>query len=365
MDAANYFDHAATTPIDPEVLEAMLPYLKDEFGNASSLHSWGLRARHAVEIARGHVASLLGCDPQEVFFTSGATEANNWVLQSYHDVAVSPFEHSSIWETARTLGFPSIENEGYKLFEGPQPQELLSVMLVNNETGAILDPPSGGYEHLHRDVTQALGKVAFNLNTAGKRMNFASMSAHKLYGPKGVGALYVRDAEPLEPLLYGGEQEQGLRAGTLNVAGIVGFGAAAKAALDRQEGDHSQATRLRNVVINELQGLSDWKANQHDEQSPFILSLSFLGIEGETLVVEADTAGFAVSSGAACSSRSTEPSHVLTALGIEPEWLGGTIRVSFGRGNTDQSAMLLAKMLKNRVETLRGPDKRPDLGNKL
>lgn len=375
MDAAHYFDHAATTPIEPEVLEAMLPYLREDFGNANSIHSWGMRAHAAVDRAREQLAAHLGCAPDEIVFTSGATEANNWVLQSFHEVAVSPFEHSSVWETAQALGFEMIEASGWSL-DPPAPEcELVSVMTVNNETGAILacpDPrPSGrgpmstanrgeGVK-VHRDITQGLGKIPVDLGA----VDFASMSAHKMYGPKGVGALFIRGGEPLEPLLYGGEQEQGLRAGTLNVPAIVGFGAAAEMARARQSEDFDLAVRLRNTVMDELGRLQDWHANAHTEQSPFILSLSFFGVEGETLVVEADNAGFAVSSGAACSSRSTEPSHVLTALGVEDEWSRGTIRVSFGRANTVESAASLAKVLKTAVENLRNPDKRPGLGNKF
>jgi len=347
---ANYFDNAATTPLDPTALAEMLPYLEDDFGNANSIHAWGQRAHAAVETARQHVADLLRCAPEEVVFTSGATESNNWILKSFSPVTVSPFEHSSVWETAKTLGNRTLANDGYKLFADPE-AELVSVMLVNNETGAVLTPPPT--KRLHRDVTQALGKLPIDLTGVG----YASMSAHKLYGPKGVGALYIRNAVPLGPLLNGGEQEDGLRAGTLNVPAIVGFGTACRLASERMESDLHHVQSLREAVQETLSKVTDYRDNSSESNSPYILSVSFLGVEGETLVVEADAKGYAVSSGAACSSRSNEPSHVLTALGIEPEWLRGTVRVSFSRWNTEEAARDLAKAIAGAVEKLRSRGK--------
>lgn len=349
-----YFDNAATTPIDPRVVEAMQPWLSEGWGNAHSLHEPGRRAMAAVEQAREQVASLLDCYPEEIYFTSGATEANNWVLRGFRKVLVSPLEHSSVREPALALGHSfvpmhrDLPEPAFPTWQQDGAPDLVSLMLVNNEVGAIYpSPPSG--PKLHRDITQALGKIP----TDPTAMDLACFSAHKLYGPKGVGGLYARHGETPEPLLIGGEQEQGRRAGTLNVAAIVGFGAAAEIALDQRAEDMALVKELRQIVLEELSGVSDREVNGGPHISPYILSVSFLGIEGETLVIELDQAGFAISSGAACSSRSTESSHVLTALGLPPEWLRGTVRISFGRFNTKEAARELGMTLKTAVEKIR------------
>ncbi len=353
-DPSRYFDHASTTPLDPLVLEEMRPWLEGGFGNPNSLHSWGRAAAAGVDRARIRVAALLGCEPEEVVFTSGATESNNWVLRAFSRVAVSPFEHSSAKEPAEALGHATLANDGYQIAAPEGVVDLVSVMTVNNETGARLKAPMGPWR-LHRDATQSAGKVPLEV----REWFSASVSAHKFYGPKGVGALYVQDADPLEPLLRGGEQESGQRAGTLNVAGIVGMGAAASLAHDRLPEDLEHAQRLRQAFLFELAKVPDWRSNGAEANSPSIMSVSFQDVEGETLVVDLDVQGYAVSSGAACSSRSTEPSHVLTALGLEPEWRRGTVRVSFGRGNTLDSTAGLARALRETVERLRTMAKRP------
>ena len=346
-----YFDNAATTPLDPCVLEAMLPYLGDEFGNANSLHAWGRRANDAVEHSRAQVADAIGADdPAQIIFTSGATEGNNWVLSNFRDGAVSPFEHSSVWETAKACGMAMLQNDGLNLCAPDGRLPFISVMAVNNEIGTRLDVsgmrPCAAV--LHSDITQAAAKYATDLD----HLDYATFSAHKIYGPKGVGALYMRDA-PLSPMLHGGEHEQGLRAGTLNVAGIVGIGFAAALARENRESDSLHATNLGQIVEEELQGLSDFQVNGGSNRAPHILSLSFLGVQGEALVVELDAAGYGISSGAACSSHSTEPSHVLTALGVQREWLQGTVRVSFGRFNTAAAARGLGSALSKAVAGLR------------
>jgi cysteine desulfurase len=340
-----YFDHAATTPVAPEVLDAMLPWLREDFGNAHSLHHWGRKAEAAVEEARAQVAELVGADdPAEIVFTSGATEANNLVLLNFSNLAISPFEHSAVREPALEAGAEIIANDGWDLTSPPS-SAFVSVMAVNNETGAVLSVP--GTRHV--DAVQAVGKIPWSVDD----VDFASMSAHKIYGPKGVGALYIRGAMPLQPLIVGGDQERGQRSGTLNVPGIVGFGAAAQIARERQSEDFAHAAELRQIVLDELESLSDWRTNDAPYQSPHILSLSFREVEGETLVIETDAAGFGISAGAACSSRSTEPSHVLTALGLTDEWRRGTIRISFGRSNTATSALALVSFLRQTVTRLR------------
>ncbi len=346
MTRDRYFDNAATTPLDERVLEAMLPWMTEHWGNANSPHQMGVEARQAVEWAREQVALLIGAeDPSEVTFTSGATEANNWVLSAYPDAAISPFEHSSIWEHD---GMKVLGNDGWSLHPPATQVELVSVMLVNNETGAILEPPPTD-ALLHRDVTQAAGKLPVSLEGVA----FASLSAHKFCGPKGVGALYIRSGLDLPPFMHGGEQEWGRRAGTLNVPGIVGMGRAAELAREEQEEHRIHAERLHAVLVEEIEKCSDARLNTHTSNSPYIASVSFLNLEGETLVVELDGQGFAVSSGAACSTGSTEPSHVLTALDIPSEWLRGTVRISFSPYNTVEAVHQLGQALRTSAESLR------------
>ncbi len=346
-----YFDNAATTPLDPRVLEAMLPYLQEDFGNPNSLHSFGQKAQIAIENARQQVAELLNADdPSQITFTSGATESNNWIARNFPDAWVSPFEHSSLHEPANALGLNTLSNREHELCHLDKPASLVSVMAVNNETGTEWDVRAFRpvAEKLHSDLTQAVGK----LQTSVEGLDYASFSAHKFYGPKGSGGLFIRD-EPLPPLLLGGEQEGGLRGGTLNVPGIVGMGAAARIALEEQEQNHLHASELNALVLDALRDVSDWRVNGGGQRSPYILSISFLGVEGESLVIDADRRGFAISSGAACSSRSVEPSHVLMALELEENWRRGTVRISFGRHNTLDSTVNLAKSLGQTVEKLR------------
>lgn len=350
MDLARYFDHAATTPVDPAVLAEMLPYLREDAGNAHSIHAWGRFARAAVERARERVAGLLGLeDPSEVFFTSGATEANNWAL-AQGSAACSPFEHSSVLEPVLARGGEVLANDGYTLHAPRASPDVLAVMAVNNETGAVIEPVGEGRSIL-RDLTQAAGRL--DLGSIG--YDLATLSAHKIYGPKGVGALAVRSDVEIEPLLRGGGQESGMRAGTLNVPGIVGFGAAAALAMERMEADGALAAECRAAVVSGLAGTSDWRANEAPRQTAHILSLSFWGLEGETLVVEMDGAGFGISAGAACSSEPGRRNHVLEALGVEEAWARGTVRISFGRGNTVETAARLGRELARAVGALRGP----------
>lgn len=348
----NYFDHAASTPVDPRVLEAMLPYFCEAHGNAHSLHAAGMRARHAVEDAREEVAALLGAeDPEEIIFTSGATESNNWVLQRFSRLAISPFEHPSVAVTGRAQGAHVLVNDRERLFPPIDPVDLVSVMWVNNETGTILDVPGCAEWGIpvHSDLTQATGKVTFDLS----KVCFGSLSAHKFYGPKGVGALYARGGCGFDPLLYGGGQESGARAGTLNVPGIVGMGMAARLAREHQAQDHAHASQLREIVLDSLGTFSDWREVRSPAQSPFILNLCFLGLVGESLVVELDCRGFAVSAASACKSGSGAESQALLALGVEPAWARGALRISFGRCNTKESAHALANHLREAVESLR------------
>lgn len=344
-----YFDNAATTPVDPRVVDEMLPYFSEAFGNANSIHEPGRRAHAAVELARERIAQLVGADyPEQIIFTSGATEVNNWIAQSSGSIACSPFEHSSMLEAVKAKGGEVLSNDGYRLFPPEHDARTLAIMLVNNETGAILPAHPHG-PTMFRDFTQAVGKIDLKEHA----YDLGSFSAHKFYGPKGVGAIVTRSEFCLEPMMFGGEHENGLRAGTLNVPGIVGMGAAAAIALQEAENDRRRVEALRSLVLGALMKINDCQLNSPTDASPYIVSVSFLGIEGETLVIEADRAGFAISSGAACSSKSNEPSHVLMALGLDPGWIRGTIRISFGKYNTEASAANLAKELRKAVEKLR------------
>lgn len=351
LDPARYFDHAASTPLAPEVRAEMEPFLAFP-ANAHSLHAFGRRAEDAVERARQRVAEAIGAEaPEQVIFTSGATEACNTVIKSHAGGWISPFEHAAVREPALLNGYQVLENDGFALTppgeqtsKGPH---LMAVMAVNNEVGAVLRPLPSSL--LFVDATQALGKAEIDL----EGVDYAAFSGHKLYGPQGAGALYSADGT-IDPLLEGGDHEDGRRAGTLNVAGIVGFGAACALVTDRRQEDWQHAVILRELLMEELQPLGDRvRVNGGDDAVPHILSLSFDGIEGETLVIEADGAGFAISAGAACSSRSTEPSHVLTALEIPEQWRRGTIRVSFGRANTRETTSVLGKTLVRSVQNLR------------
>lgn len=359
MKPENYFDNAATTPVDPRVIQEMLPYFETHFGNANSLHAWGRTAMDAVERARERIASLVFVDdPSQLIFTSGATESNNWVFEwaakaneKNLPIGISPFEHSAVREPARRVGGELLGCRGFEIRQNRLEYFLVSIMVVNNEIGTDFDPEVLRLEcdFLHSDYTQAVGKLPYHFEP----VNFASFSAHKFYGPKGVGCLYAEDSSLLKPLILGGEQERGLRGGTLNVPGIVGMGAAAAVAQDEMADNLAKTQELRAIVLDAILPCQDYQVNGGDNVSPYILSISFKGLEGEALVIEMDQAGFAISSGAACSSGSTDPSHVLTALKMPTEWLRGTVRISFGRTNTKESAQALGNALRQAAERLR------------
>lgn len=347
LDPARYFDHAATTPLAPEVLREMEPYLTLP-GNANSIHGFGRRAAEAVDLARQRVADLIGAeDPAQIVFTSGATEACNAVIAAHETGWISPFEHAAVREPALSRGYRTLANEELEL-QPPMGHGLLAVMAMNNEIGTLWDARTLPAERRFVDATQALGKVPVDVSG----IDYAAFSAHKVYGPQGVGALFTSDGA-LEPFQQGGEQEMGRRAGTVNVAGVVGFGAACALAGDRMEEDRRHVETLREAALQALRKSSDWRVNGGPSAAPHILSVSFLGLEGETMVIEADRQGYGISAGAACSSRSTEPSHVLTALGLPNECRRGTVRISFGRGNTVEAAADLGRMLVRSAEILR------------
>jgi cysteine desulfurase len=349
MVAERYFDHAATTPLDPQVIQEMLPFMGELAGNSESIHAFGQRAKAAVELARQRIADAVGAEaPEQIVFTSGSTEACNAVIRSFPAGVMSPFEHSAVREPGLLAGYQELHNVGTTLMPAAEPVALVAAMAVNNEIGTHWNPAElkGQADAVFADATQALGKTHFQVDG----LDYAALSAHKVYGPQGVGAMYV--ANDLPQWQLGGEQELGRRAGTLNVAGAVAFGVAVEIAMDKLEGRRTHAENLRSVVLAELQELSDWRVNG-EPAVPHILSISVAGIEGETAVVELDHRGFAVSAGAACSSRKTEPSHVLTALQLPEHYRRGTVRISFGDANSPESARDLGRALSAIIANLR------------
>lgn len=374
-----YLDHAATTPVDPRVLETMIPYFSQKFGNASSLHSFGQEAYRAVEKARESLARLLNADSREILFTGSGTEADNLALRGFaakvkargNHIITSAIEHHAIGHTTAYM-----EKQGFQLTYLPvnsygqvDPETLrqtitgntilVSIMHANNEVGTIqpiAELSSIAHERgvmFHTDAVQTVGNIAVDVKTLG--VDLLSLSAHKFYGPKGVGALYLRKGVPLEPLILGGGQERGIRAGTTNVAGIVGLGMAAEIALAElpQRMEHNQA--LREQLIEGLErNLSDFQLTGHrNKRLPGSVSICVEYIEGESMLLYLDQEGFACSSGSACTSGSLEPSHVLLAMGIEPGLAQGSLRVSLGTDNSVENVDDFCRVLPVVVERLR------------
>jgi cysteine desulfurase len=370
-----YLDHNATTPMDPQVLDAMLPYFSEAYGNPSSVHRQGRVARAAVDQAREQVAALVGAHPSQVIFTSGGTEANNVALSGVAGMhgpahlAVGSIEHASLLEPARAL-----ERNGWRLDLIPCDQQgridvgaaadllhddtrLLSVMWANNETGSVQDIPAlaaAARERgvlFHTDAVQAAGKLPIHF--ADSQVHMMSLSAHKIYGPKGIGALVVDKSIELRPLLYGGGQEKGLRGGTENVPAIVGFGAAAELAAERLSADAAGQARLRDHLQTALACIDQVVLFATDARRlPNTLQFALRGIDGETLLMALDRKGMAVSSGSACASGSTEPSHVLRAMGVEHDLARGAVRVSLGRATTEEMIDEFLKALKDIIGSL-------------
>ena len=355
-DMQAYFDHNATTPLDKGVLAEMLPFLAQEYGNASSRHDFGTRARRAVNKAREQVANMVNVQPVQVVFVSGGTEANNLFIRGAaaylkpSQVVVSAIEHPCVARPAQDLvrqgwklrklavdsqGRVDIADAGVALRE---PTGLVSVMLVNNETG-VIQPVSeiaamarGKGAWMHTDAVQALGKIAVDFEALG--VHAMSLSAHKVYGPKGIGALIVDKRLELKPIIHGGGHEGGMRSGTENVPAIVGFGAACDLAAQRMEAIAQRTLDLRDRTEKGAAALGAEIFGRGANRISNTTYLAFPGIDGETLVIELDRAGFAVASGAACSSTSTEPSATLLAMGVAPELARGAVRISFGAQNT-------------------------------
>jgi cysteine desulfurase len=380
-----YLDHSATTPADPRVVAALLPYLTEKFGNASSVHGFGQEARAAVDRARREVATLIGARPNEIIFVSGGTEANNLAIRGVGEAAAghgrhiitSAIEHSSVrgicealekrgWEVTRLPVYKDgiVKVEDVRAALRPD-TILISVMLANNEIGTIQPiaeiaglvraerERSGRRIWVHTDAVQAAGRLEINVETLG--CDLLSLSAHKLYAPKGVGALYVRRGVRLAPQSLGGHQERERRAGTEDVPGIVAFGEAAKLAREEMSQRAQHEERLRNIFEKGVtERIDDIVFNgEPARRLSHVSNISFRFIEGEGLLISLDLQGIAVSTGSACSSGTLEPSPVIIALGRNDELARGAIRFSFGKDNTEAEVDYVLEVLPHVVEKLR------------
>jgi cysteine desulfurase len=388
-----YFDHSATTPVDPQVLRAMLPYLKSDFGNASSLHFLGQRARAGVEKAREQVAKFLVCEPKEVIFTSGATESNNLAILGFVrraraldpkrkiHVITSAIEHPAVLEVCRELKkeevditFLPVSRTGLVKMDtvkrAIRPETVLvSIMYVNNEVGIIqpiqkigkfiretnLSREKQNKIYFHTDAVQAANFCDCRVDFLG--VDMLSLSAHKIYGPKGTGVLFVREGTPLYPVIFGGHQERGIRSGTENVAGIVGLGKAVELLNQKSKlkSQNLKIKKLRDKLVQEIsKKIPDTIFNGDlEHRVPGNVNFCFKNVEGESILLMLDMEGIALSTGSACSSGSLEPSHVLTAMGVSPIISHGSVRVTLGKNNTEEEVRRLVKILPGIVARLR------------
>ena len=374
-----YLDHAATTPTHPEVVKAMLPFFVDAFGNPSSIHSYGQEARGAVEEARIKVAELIGARSEEIIFTSGGTEADNYALKGAafanehkgNHIITTPIEHHAVLEVCKFL-----ERSGFKITCLPvdkyglvDPDDvkrvitdktvLVSVMHANNEVGTIepveeigrIAREAGVY--FHSDAVQTVGHIRVNVDEL--KVDLLSISGHKFYGPKGVGALYIRKGTKLVSLMHGGEHEKGHRAGTENAPGIVGLGKAAELAGQEIGKEAERLARLRDHLVGGLvEKIDHIRFNGHPTRRlPNNVNVSVDFVEGESMLLNLDLEGICASTGSACSSANLEPSHVLLALGLAPEQAHGSLRFTFGRENTEADAVRVLEVLPGIVARLR------------
>jgi len=376
-----YLDYNATTPMDPRALESMIPYMGEYYGNPSSIHSYGSKAKAALDESRERVSELIRTKPKEIVFTSGGSESNNSAIigaafalkEKGNHLITTEIEHASILETFRFLG-----NHGFKLtllgvdhhglIDLDELREsitdetiLVSVMFANNETGVVM--PINEIAALvkekgiifHTDAIQALGKMDINLNDIS--VDMLSVSSHKIYGPKGVGAIYIKTGLRIDPFIHGGGQERGRRSGTENVPAIVGFGKACEIVKEELKSQKSEVRikgmrdRLHNGITDKIDCL---KLNGHPEKRlPNTLNLSFEDVEGESLVINLDLEGIAVSTGSACSEGNVDPSHVLLAMGLSKQQASSSIRFSFGRFNEEKDVDRVLEVLPRIVERIR------------
>ena len=374
-----YLDYAATTPTHPEVVKAMLLYFSDNFGNPSSIHFFGQKAKTAIEEAREKVANLIGAENKEVIFTSGGTEADNFAIKGVayalerkgNHIITTSIEHHAVLEPCKFL-----EKRGFQVTYLPvdeyglvDPDDLkkaitdktilISVMHANNEIGTI--EPIAEMARIakergvcfHTDAVQTVGHLPINVDELG--VDLLSISAHKLYGPKGVGAIYIRKGTRMLPFMHGGDQERRRRASTENVPGIVGFGKACEIAQREMSSERERLTSLRDKLIEGiLQRIDHSRLNGHPTQRlPNNVNVSLEFVEGESMLINLDLAGIAASTGSACSSGSLKPSHVLLALGLSPELAHGSLRFTLGRETTQEDIDYVIETLPPIVEKLR------------
>ncbi|AUB58636.1 cysteine desulfurase NifS [Methanobacterium sp. MZ-A1] len=375
----SYMDHSATSPVDPEVLEAMLPYFKESFGNASTLYSLGREARTAMEKARKQVASLIGARAEEVYFTSGGTESDNLAIKGTisrlkgkgNHIITSAIEHPAVEETCKYL-----EKNGYTVTYLPVGEDgivkmedlkestredtiLITIMHANNEIGTIQPIKEIGALArekgilFHTDAVQSVGKIPVNVEDMN--VDLLSISAHKLHGPKGVGALYIRKGVRIDPLFHGGGHERGVRPGTENIPGIVGLGKACQLAEENLDKNMEYVASLRDQLIKGVLGSIEQSfLNGHPtKRLPNNANFRFSSIEGESLILQLDSKGINASTGSACSSNKLEPSHVLMAIGLEEVDAHGSLRISLGKENTPEDIDSSIVVIKEVVERLR------------
>lgn len=373
-----YMDHAATTATLPEVAEAMVPYMIDTFGNPSSLYDFAKTSREAVDKARGRVAAAIGAEPKEIYFTSGGTESDNWALKGVayakkeqgNHIITSAVEHHAISHTCEWL-----EKQGFTVtylpvdrygMVGPADVEaaitpetiLISVMMANNEIGTIEPVAEIGTiakRHgvlFHTDAVQAVGHIPVDVKA--QNIDLLSLSGHKFHGPKGTGALYIRRGVRLSPLMHGGAQEQGSRAGTENVPGIVGMGMALSLAVEGMAEHTGRVTALRDKLIAGLRAIPKTHLNGHPEMRlPNNVNVVFEYIEGESILLLLNRRGIAASTGSACSSQSMEPSPVLMACGLPPEVVHGSLRLTLGEETTEEDVDYVISAVTEVVQRLR------------
>lgn len=380
-----YLDHAATTPLDEEVLQKMLPYFTTDFGNADSPHAFGRKAMNAVDLARDELAARIGAKPNEIYFTSGGTESDNWAIfgaayaqreRGKTRILVSAVEHHACLAAAEKLSkegfdvvyiYPNTNGvvEPTAVQSAITPETGLVVcMYANNETG-VIQPIEKVAAIAHAndalcftDAVQAAPYLPVNVKKLG--VDMLSISSHKFYGPKGCGVLYIRSGVRVQGVIVGGEQERGLRGGTTNVPCVVGCSLAYAKAVEKMTENNAKITSLRKLFLNELKDLDGIRINgDASERVPALLNLQIAGVNNVDLTYAADLQGVSISAGAACASASIKPSHVLSAMGLSEEETRSSVRVSFGKDNTEAEILAAAKILKNIVLRLRCRDDLP------
>lgn len=374
-----YLDYASTTPIDPKVMKIMLPYLSEKFGNTMSLHSFGQEVKLALDESREKVANLIGAKNAEIVFTGSATESNNLALKGValanknkgRHIIISSIEHPCILESAKWLkkqGFEidKLKVDKYGLVDQKEVKKLIkkdtilvSIMHANNEIGTIEPIKEIGAIckkkgiFFHTDAAQTLGKIPIDVNKMN--IDLLTASSHKMYGPKGVGFLFIREGIRVEPILHGGGQEYGLRSSTVNVAGIVGFAKACEICQKSMEKEELRLIKLRDKLVSGiLKKVEFSKLNGHPKKRlPNNINFSFSFIEGEALVIQLDLLGIAASTGSACSSAKLEPSHVLLSIGLRPQEAHGSLRLSLGRWTQEAEIDKVLEILPKAVKRLR------------